>query len=92
VQIGPHCIVVAQCGISGSARMADHVVLAAQVGVAGHVTIGSRVQLAARSAVIEDLPDDVVFGGAPAVPVNEWRRQIASIRMLGKRKKKGDAP
>ncbi|HWL68859.1 MAG TPA: UDP-3-O-(3-hydroxymyristoyl)glucosamine N-acyltransferase [Geminicoccus sp.] len=91
VRIGAHCIVVAQSGISGSASVGDHSVLAAQVGVTGHLSIGPRVQLAARSAVIEDLPGDAVYGGAPAVPVGEWRRQIATIRMLGRRKKKGDA-
>lgn len=91
VRIGAHCIVVAQSGISGSSSIGDHSVLAAQVGVTGHLSIGPRVQLAARSAVIEDLPADSIYGGAPAVPIGEWRRQMASIRMLGKRKKTGDA-
>ena len=90
VHIGAHCIIVAQCGISGSAWLSDHDVLAAQVGISGHVVVGPRVQLAARSAVIEDLAGDAIYGGAPAVPVGEWRRQIASIKMLGKRKKKGE--
>ena len=90
VRIGAHCIVVAQCGISGSTSVGDHSVLAAQVGMAGHLAIGSRVQLAARSAVIEDLPGDAAYGGAPCVPIGEWRRQIASIRALGRRKKKGE--
>ncbi len=91
VRIGAHCIVVAQSGISGSSTVGNHSVLAAQTGVAGHLSIGARVQLAARSAVKEDLPEDGVYGGAPAVPIAGSRRQVASIRMLGKRKKKGDA-
>jgi UDP-3-O-[3-hydroxymyristoyl] glucosamine N-acyltransferase len=90
VRLGAHCVVVAQTGIAGSSTIGDHVVLAAQSGVAGHLLIGPRVQLAARGAAKDDLPGDAIYGGAPAVPVAEWRRQIAAIRMLGKRSKKGD--
>ena len=90
VRIGAHSIVVAQSGISGSTVIGDHSVLAAQVGVTGHLQIGPRVQLAARSAVTEDLPGDAAYGGMPCVPIGEWRRQVASIRALGRRKKKGE--
>jgi UDP-3-O-[3-hydroxymyristoyl] glucosamine N-acyltransferase len=86
VQLGPGCVVVAQTGISGSTRIGAGSVLAAQVGVTGHLSIGPRVQLAARSAVIRDLPGDQVYGGAPAIPVKEWRRQMAAISRLGKGK------
>jgi UDP-3-O-[3-hydroxymyristoyl] glucosamine N-acyltransferase len=86
VQLGPGCVVVAQSGISGSTRIGAGSVLAAQVGVSGHLTIGPRVQLAARSGVIRDLPGDQVYGGAPAIPVKEWRRQMAAISRLGKGK------
>ena len=86
VQLGPGCVIVAQTGISGSTRIGAGSVLAAQVGVTGHLTIGPRVQLAARSAVIRDLPGDQVYGGAPAIPAGEWRRQVAAISRLGKGK------
>ncbi|HEX2527656.1 MAG TPA: UDP-3-O-(3-hydroxymyristoyl)glucosamine N-acyltransferase [Geminicoccus sp.] len=92
VRIGAHCIIVAQSGISGSATVGHHSVLAAQSGIAGHLTVGPMVQLAARTGVIEDLPGGGIYGGAPAVPVAEWRRQVVATRMLGKRKKKGEAP
>lgn len=86
VQLGPGCIVVAQTGISGSTRIGAGSVLAAQVGVTGHLTIGPGVQLAARSAVIRDLPGGAVYGGTPAMPIGQWRRQMAAISRLGKRK------
>ncbi|PKQ05702.1 MAG: UDP-3-O-(3-hydroxymyristoyl)glucosamine N-acyltransferase, partial [Alphaproteobacteria bacterium HGW-Alphaproteobacteria-12] len=50
VEIGRHCIVVAQTGVSGSAKLGDFVVLAAQVGVTGHLTINTGAQIAARGA------------------------------------------
>ena len=86
VQLGPGCVVVAQSGISGSTRIGAGSVLAAQVGVTGHLTIGPGVQLAARSAVIRDLEGGQAYGGAPAIPAREWRRQLAAISRLGKRR------
>lgn len=85
VVIGEHCIIVAQSGISGSAELGEHVVVAAQSGITGHVVVGPRARLAARSAVIRDLPGEQDYGGAPALPAGEWRRQVAALRRLGRR-------
>ena len=40
VVIGRHCVVVAQCGLSGSVTLEDFAVLGGAVGLAPHVTIG----------------------------------------------------
>ncbi|MDO8289297.1 MAG: UDP-3-O-(3-hydroxymyristoyl)glucosamine N-acyltransferase [Parvibaculum sp.] len=87
VTIGRHCVIVSQTGIAGSAHLGDFVVLAAQVGVAGHLTINSGAQLAARSGVTHDVPAGQRYGGAPARPVKEWARELASVRNLGRRRK-----
>jgi UDP-3-O-[3-hydroxymyristoyl] glucosamine N-acyltransferase len=79
-----HCVVVAQSGISGSTQIGAGSMLAAQVGITGHLTLGPAVRLAARSAVIRDLPGDDTYGGAPAVPIRQWRRQMAAISRLGR--------
>ncbi len=86
VVIGEHCVVVAQSGISGSVELGHHVVVAAQCGIAGHLTIGPGARLAARTAVIRDLEGDRDYGGAPALPAKDWRRQIVAIGRLGRRK------
>ena len=86
VRLGDGCVVVAQSGISGSTTVGAGSVLAAQVGVIGHLTIGPGVQLAARSAVTHDLPGDATYGGVPAVPIGQWRRQVAALMRLGRRK------
>jgi len=86
VTLGDACVVVAQSGISGSTAIGAGSVLAAQVGVTGHLTIGPGVRLAARSAVTRDLPGGETYGGVPAVPIRQWRRQVAAISRLGRRK------
>jgi len=85
VVVGRGCIIVAQVGISGSTRLGDRVVLAGQVGIAGHLEIGDGVQIAAMSGVTRSVPAGVAVGGAPAVPIREFRRQIAAIKRLGRR-------
>jgi len=82
VTIGPDCIVVAQCGISGSTTLGQHVVLGGQVGLIDHLRIGDRVQLAAKSAVFNDLAADKVYRGIPASETVAFGRQTIGIRKL----------
>jgi UDP-3-O-[3-hydroxymyristoyl] glucosamine N-acyltransferase len=86
VEIGPGCIIVAQSGIAGSTRIGARAVLAAQTGATGHLVIGPGVRLAARAAATRDLPGERDYAGAPAVPAAEWRRQIAAVRRLARKK------
>ena len=90
VTTGRGCVIIAQTGVSGSAKLGDFVVLAAQVGVTGHLTINSGAQIAARSAVIHDVPPGQKYGGVPARPVREWQRELAAVKNLGKRRKPGN--
>ena len=78
VEIGRHCIIVAQVGISGSARLGDFVAIGGQSGVNGHVHIGDRAQIAAVSVVHGDVPAGARWGGVPARPVNEWFREMGA--------------
>lgn len=86
VQMGKGCVIVSQVGISGSTKLGDFVVIGGQAGLAGHLNIGSGVRMAARSGVNHHIPAGIEVGGAPAVPVREWRRQIAMIMRMGKGK------
>jgi UDP-3-O-[3-hydroxymyristoyl] glucosamine N-acyltransferase len=88
-RIGRHCIVVAQVGISGSCDLGDFVVLGGQAGISDHVRIGDFARLAARSgAVSDDYPGGADYGGAPLRPMKEWRREIAAVALLAKRRRR----
>ena len=82
VEVGEHCLLVAQVGISGSTRIGHHTVFAGQSGCSGHLSIGSGVVLAARAAAFKDVPDGVTVAGAPARPHREWLKANANLQRL----------
>jgi UDP-3-O-[3-hydroxymyristoyl] glucosamine N-acyltransferase len=82
VQIGEHCIVIAQVGIAGSAKLGNYVVLAGQVGVGGHLKIGNHVIIGAQSGVMTDVPDKATWLGSPAQPDRQFKRQVIAIQRL----------
>ena len=73
-KIGPHCLLVAQTGVSGSTTLGHHVTLAAQAGVTGHLKIGNQVTIGAQSGVMSDVGDQSTVLGSPAMPVSHARR------------------
>jgi UDP-3-O-[3-hydroxymyristoyl] glucosamine N-acyltransferase len=74
VVVGDHTIIVAQTGISGSARIGAGVVLAGQCGVAGHITIGDGVTAAGRTGIATDIPPGRVISGFPSMDHTHWLR------------------
>jgi UDP-3-O-[3-hydroxymyristoyl] glucosamine N-acyltransferase len=80
VSIGRHCIIVSQCGISGSVVIEDHVVLAGQVGLPDNVKIGEGAIIGARSGVMSDVPAGEKWFGYPAMRGREFLRSLATLR------------
>ncbi len=87
VKIGKGCVLVAQCGVAGSTVLEDYVVLAAKVGVAGHLTLGKAARIGAMAGVMRDVPAGEEQLGAPAMPVREFMRQVATLKRLTKPQK-----
>ncbi len=82
VQAGPHCVIVAQTGIAGSARVGAYTVLGGGVGVRDHVVIGERVQAAAFSGISKDVPAGSIINGVPAIDHRQYLREQAHVRRL----------
>jgi UDP-3-O-[3-hydroxymyristoyl] glucosamine N-acyltransferase len=81
-KIGPHCLIVAQTGISGSVILGHHVTLAGQTGVAGHLKIGDQATVGAQSGIISDVEDQSTVVGSPAMPVSHARRVYMHFTQL----------
>lgn len=84
VQIGSMSILCGQSGIGGSAKLGNGVTLGGQTGVADHSIIGDKTRFAGHSGAhgTFDIPGD--YAGMPAVPLAQWRRQMAALLRLPK--------
>jgi UDP-3-O-[3-hydroxymyristoyl] glucosamine N-acyltransferase len=88
VTIGRHCMIVAECGISGSVTLGDNVTLGGQVGIADHLTIGDGAMIGAKSGVVSNVPAGEKWLGFPAWPGREFLRATAALRKyIGEGKK-----
>ncbi len=84
VQIGKHCIVAAQTGISGSVVIEDGVVIGGQVGLGESVRIEQGAMIGGQAGI---LPGKVirrgqVVWGTPARPMEEFKRQFKYLSFL----------
>ena len=80
--VGPHSVIVAQSGLSGSTTTGHHVTIAGHVGTVGHIHIGSGAILTAKSGVTKDVPEGQTWRGAPARPIKEQMEMEAHIQQL----------
>ncbi len=84
VEIGEHCVIAAQTGISGSAVIEDYVTMAGQVGVGDQARIQKGAIIGGQAGV---LPHKVArasqpLWGTPARPLKEFLKQQAVLARL----------
>jgi UDP-3-O-[3-hydroxymyristoyl] glucosamine N-acyltransferase len=89
VIVGCHCVLVAQVGLAGSATLGNYVVLGARAGVIGHMKVGDGAQIAGNSAVADNVPPGVQWGGVPARPIKHWLKELATARAGARKMAKG---
>lgn len=87
-RIGENCMMVAQVGVAGSVTVGNHVTMAGQVGVVGHISVGDNVILMAKAGVTRDVPAGATYLGAPAGPVAEKKRELATLAKLPEMRQK----
>ena len=81
--LGENCMVVAQVGLSGSTIVGNNVTFAGQVGSVGHIRIGDNCVFAARSGITNNIIENSVCAGFPAIPHREWLKQEVQLRRIG---------
>ncbi|WP_456323435.1 UDP-3-O-(3-hydroxymyristoyl)glucosamine N-acyltransferase [Hydrogenimonas sp.] len=84
--IGEHCIIVGQAGISGSTTLERNVVMGGQSGTAGHLKIGAFATIAARGGVTKSIPGGKVYAGFPLMEHKRWLRLNAMLSRLLEKK------
>ncbi|MCX5787630.1 MAG: UDP-3-O-(3-hydroxymyristoyl)glucosamine N-acyltransferase [Elusimicrobia bacterium] len=82
VQVGRHCLIVSQVGISGSTKVGNHVVIAGQAGLVGHIKIGDGAVVTAQTGVMNDVEPKAVVFGSPALPHREALKLHALYKRL----------
>jgi len=82
VEIGDHCMIVAQVGIAGSTTLGRYVTLAGQAAINGHIAIGDQAIVTARAGVSKSVPPKTVVQGYPAQPIRSYQAQEVAIRRL----------
>jgi len=82
VEIGNHCLIVAQVGIAGSTHLGHYVTLAGQVGLAGHLTVGDQAMIGGQAGVSKSVPAKAKMRGSPAQDFHQALAQEVAVRRL----------
>ncbi len=89
VRIGKRVIIAAQTGISGSTVIEDDCVIGGQVGMGDHALVKAGAVIGSQAGV---LPGKIVrpgvWWGTPVQPLDEFKRQNALVKGLGRLKDK----
>ena len=83
VVIGRACILCGDVAMGGSSTLGDRVILAGKSAVSDHVKVCDDVRVGARGGVVSDISEPGDYGGFPAVPARQWRRQRARLKKMG---------
>jgi len=85
VQIGKRVIIAAQTGISGSTVIEDDCIIGGQVGIGDHARVLRGAVIGSQAGV---LPGKIVrpgvWWGTPIQPLDEYKRQNAYVKGLGR--------
>ncbi len=82
VVIGENTVAAAQVGIAGSTKVGANCMFGGQVGVAGHLKIGNRVKVGSQSGIDNNVGDNEMRMGYPALPGLKYHRSNAIFRNL----------
>lgn len=82
VQVGKACLLVAQCGVSGSTVLGDGTILAGQAGVVGHLNLAPGTIVMAQAGVTKDTAPGAILFGSPAQDRRDFARQMLQISKI----------
>ncbi|MDR6566144.1 MULTISPECIES: UDP-3-O-(3-hydroxymyristoyl)glucosamine N-acyltransferase [Chitinophaga] len=80
--IGRNCLIAAQAGIAGKAKIEDNVILWGQVGVNKDLTIGKGAVVLAQSGVPASLEGGKTYFGSPVEEARTKKKELAWIKRI----------
>jgi UDP-3-O-[3-hydroxymyristoyl] glucosamine N-acyltransferase len=83
VRIGAHTAIAACVGIAGSAQIGARCMIGGCTCINGHIEIADDVMILGFSMVLKSVAEPGQYGGVPARPAREWRRDVARVHRLG---------
>lgn len=83
VQIGEHTVMAACSGIAGSTRIGARCMIGGCTCINGHIEIADDVVILGFSMVLKSIAERGQYGGIPARPARQWRRDVARVHRLG---------
>ena len=87
VRIGERVVIASQTGISGSTVIEDDCVIGGQVGFGDHATVKSGAIIGSQAGVLPGkIVREGVWWGTPVQPLDEYKRQNAHVKGLGRLK------
>ncbi|HBL78185.1 MAG: UDP-3-O-(3-hydroxymyristoyl)glucosamine N-acyltransferase [Bacteroidetes bacterium GWF2_42_66] len=81
-EVGENTVMAALTGLAGSVKVGKNCTFGGQVGVAGHLNIGNNVTLGAMCGVTNNIKDDKVMLGAPAMDISQAAKVVVVYRRL----------
>lgn len=82
VEIGKNTVMAALVGVAGSSKIGENCMIGGQVGFAGHLHIGNHVRIGAQAGVTNNIEDNKVVQGSPAMDYTKFMRSSAVFRNL----------
>lgn len=82
VVVGKNTAMAAQSGIAGSCKVGEGCIIAGQVGIVGHIEVGNHVTIAAQSGVTNNIKDNQIVLGSPAIEAHKQRRNYVYTRNM----------
>jgi UDP-3-O-[3-hydroxymyristoyl] glucosamine N-acyltransferase len=88
VEIGPHTLIAAQTGISGSSTLGAQCLIGGQVGIGEHARLDNNTIIGGQGGVLngKHIRSGEVLWGTPVRPLKEFLLQQAYLSRLVKRK------
>ena len=82
VVLGRNCLLAAHVAIAGGTKLGDGVTLWGQVGLSKTLTLGNNVTVLAQSGVGENIGDNKVYFGSPALPALQKQKELVWIKRI----------